>query len=151
MSGSNPGDLGEPARDKWPGDAENQGLYGRRYCRCETDTVGFPRKGFIVAYIPVKERKRRAELEKRPFISEYFNLKYDAKGAFGNPEFPWILVLSGRGGSKIYKSGHKTKWSAQQSATEKDKFINDFLRHFGYSTEFEVHKRIQVAKDSKSK
>lgn len=72
-------------------------------------------------YVKKKERERRDALDKIPFKSRYFILKFVAKGAFGRPEFPWYLRA--KAGKEFYVSGFHRKYAAQEEATAMDTMI----------------------------
>ena len=80
-----------------------------------------------MAYVRKKERERRDDLDKRPFGSRYFRLKYVEKGAFGNPGFPWYLVA--KAGKRFYESGFRRKYVAQEQAAKLDDMIDGIVSH----------------------
>lgn len=99
-----------------------------------------------MAYVKKKERERRDALDKRPFKSQYFRLKYMERGAFGRSKFPWYMVA--KAGKKFYESGFRRKYAAQERAKELDGMIDGIVNHVFDKLEKKHDKVVETMKET---
>ena len=78
-----------------------------------------------------RDREEFDRKEKLPFKSKYHRLRYCARGAFGDPRFPWVTTFAAN--PKLNKTGHTSRQAAQAHATGQDKYIDVVIDALGFN------------------